>query len=308
MHETTAFSPAGITSFFEIRDRRHDGRPFKDPVYAGARGGGLVVSRGVLTRVRSRPANRSTVSVRINGRMAPEAKTTISAISKLLEISREKYAVMIEHRAEVPIGAGYGASAAGTLSAALAFSEGADLGMSANQIGRVVHAAEIANGTGLGTVGPLLTGGFVITQKSGGPGVAVIDRLPVSPKLKVVSACIGPIFTKTVLRSRHLRERVNELGRATFRSITADLRPRNFMNASRNFAYALGLMTAETAELIELMENAGAIAATQNMLGQAVHAIADEGMVDRILRSVKRRFAKVHAFSCDLDFEGARIL
>ena len=52
MRETSAFSPAGISSFFEILDRQPDGRPFKDLSYAGARGGGFVISRGVLTRVR----------------------------------------------------------------------------------------------------------------------------------------------------------------------------------------------------------------------------------------------------------------
>lgn len=308
MREAAAFSPAGISSFFEIRDKRPDGRPFKDPAYAGARGGGLVTSRGVLTRVRLRRATRSGVSVRINGRVAHEARTTASAISRLLEISSEKYDVMVEHRVHVPIGAGYGASAAGTLSAALAFSEGADLGMSINELGRVVHAAEIANETGLGTVGPLLTGGFVITRKSGGPGVAVIDRLPVSPKLKVVSACIGPISKRTVLRSKRLRKRVNELGRLALRSIISDPRPRNFMKASKSFAYGLGLMAPQTAELIELMENGGTVGATQNMLGQAVHAIADEDIARQILRSVKKRFPKVQAFSCDLDFTGARLV
>lgn len=80
MHETIAFSPAGISSFFEIRDRRPDGRPFKDPVYAGARGGGLVISRGVQTRVRLRRAKRISIHVRINGRAANEARTTISTI------------------------------------------------------------------------------------------------------------------------------------------------------------------------------------------------------------------------------------
>ena len=68
--------------------------------------------------------------------------------------------------------------------------------MSVNEVGRIVHEAEIANGTGLGTVGPILTGGFVITTKSGGPGVAVIDRLSIPPDLRVVSACISPILTK----------------------------------------------------------------------------------------------------------------
>jgi pantoate kinase len=308
MHETSAFSPAGISSFFEIRDKRPDGRPFKDPSYAGARGGGFVISRGVLTRVRLTHKSKSRISVRINKRAAHEARTTISAISKLLQISGQKYEVMIEHDVGVPIGAGYGASAAGSLSAALAFSEGANLGMSVNEVGRIVHEAEIVNGTGLGTVGPILTGGFVITRKSGGPGVAVIDRIPASRELKVISACIGPISTKKALRSKNLRTRVNVLGREAFRSIVRDLRPSNFMKASKKFAYGLGLMSHQTARLIEVMETAGAIGATQNMLGQAVHAIADEGSAKSVLAAVKRCFPKVQVFSCSLDFAGARLL
>ena len=308
MHETSAFSPAGISSFFEIRDKRPDGRMFKDPSYAGARGGGFVISRGVLTRVRLKHANTSQISVRINKRLAKEARTTISAISRLLQVSGEKYEVIVEHDVRVPIGAGYGASAAGSMSAALAFAEGADLGMSVNEVGRIVHGAEIANGTGLGTVGPILTGGFVITRKSGGPGIAVIDRVSVPPDLKVISACVGPIPTKEALRSRDLRKKVNALGKEAFQSIVRDLRPSNFMTASKEFAYGLGLMSPQTAQLIEVMEDAGAIGATQNMLGQAVHAIAIEDLAGRVLAAVKKRFPRVQAFSSSLDFAGARLL
>ena len=308
MRETSAFSPAGISSFFEIVDRRPNGRPFKDLSYAGARGGGFVISRGVLTHVRLKRVDRSRISVRINNRAASHAKTTIAAVARLLQISGEKYEAIIEHDVDVPIGAGYGASAAGSLSAALAFSEAADLGLSVNEVGRVVHGAEIANGTGLGTVGPILTGGFILTRKSGGPGIAVIDRLPISQRLKVVSACLGPISTKKALRSKDLRRKVNALGRETFRSIVTDLRPENFMRASKKFAYGLGLMSPQTAQLIELMETAGAIGATQNMLGQAVHAIADEDVARRILLAVKRRFPKAQAFLSSLDFAGARLL
>ena len=308
MRETSAFSPAGISSFFEILDRRPDGRPFKDLSYAGARGGGFVISRGVLTRVRLKRAKKSRVSVRINSRAANYARTTISTVAKLLQISGERYDVTVEHHVDVPIGAGYGASAAGSLSAALAFSDGADLGMSVNEVGRIVHEAEIACGTGLGTVGPILTGGFILTRKSGGPGIAVIDRLPTSQRLKVVSACLGPISTKKALQSKDLRRKVNALGRATFRSIARDLRPQNFMKASKKFAYGLELMSPSTARLIEVMEAAGAIGATQNMLGQAVHAIADEDVARRILLAVKRRFPKAQAFLSSLDFAGARLL
>jgi len=56
------------------------------------------------------------------------------------------------------------------------------------------------------------------------------------------------------------------------------------------------------------MENAGAIGATQNMLGQAVHAIAIEDLAGRVLAAVKKRFPRVQAFSSSLDFVGARLL
>jgi pantoate kinase len=308
MREASAFSPAGISSFFEIHDKRADGRPFKDLSLAGARGGGLVISKGVLTQVRLKHAKKSHISVRINNRRAEYAKTTISAITRLLQNSGDRYEVAVEHHVEVPIGAGYGASAAGSLSAALAFSDSADMGMSINEIGRVVHEAEIASGTGLGTVGPILTGGFILTRKSGGPGIALIDRLPASQRLKVVSGCFGPISTKKALESVDLRRKVNALGKATFRSIARDLRPQNFMSASKKFALSLGLMSPQTAKLIALMENTGAIGATQNMLGQAVHAIAGEDEAGAILTAVKRRFPKAKAFMCSLDLAGARLL
>jgi pantoate kinase len=308
MLEASAFSPAGITSFFEIRDRRPNGRPFKDLTRAGARGGGFIISRGIRTQVHLRPARKSRIRIQINGRPAPEAKTTASTVSRLLDISGEKYAVAVDHRVEVPIGAGYGASAAAALSAALALSEAADLGLSVNEAGTVAHLAEIENQTGLGGIGPLLTGGFVLSRKSGGPGIAVIDRIPVSPKIKLVSACVGPIPTKAVLRSEVLRRRINALGSATFQSITRDLRPHSFMRASRAFAYGLKLMSPQTARLMDLMNNEDAIGATQNMLGQAVHALADEDRADSILRAVRRHFPKLTVFSCDLDLAGAHIL
>ncbi len=307
MPEAHAFSPAGISSFFEIRDRRPDGQPFKNPAEAGARGGGLVISRGISTSVNIRPAKKSRITVRINGSPAPHATTTITTISKLFQLAREEYSASVEHRVQVPIGAGYGTSAAGALSAALAFSEAADLGMSMNQLGTVAHLAEISNRTGLGTVGALLTGGFVLTRKSGGPGIAVIDRLRVSPKIKVFSACVGPISTRRVLHSAGLRKKVNLLGRSTLRSILRDPRSRNFMRASQAFAFGLGLMSSQTAKLIELMESAGAIGATQNMLGQAVHGIAEEDVADAIAELVKRRFPRVKVFACQLDLAGARL-
>jgi len=44
-----AFSPAGISSFFEICDVTADGKPILNPNKVGARGGGFAMEIGVLT-------------------------------------------------------------------------------------------------------------------------------------------------------------------------------------------------------------------------------------------------------------------
>ena len=87
-----------------------------------------------------------------------------------------------------------------------------------------------------------------------------------------------------------------------------DLRPFNFMSVSKEFAYELGLMSPQTARLIDAMEDAGAIGATQNMLGQAVHAIVTEDSANKVLAAVKRRFPSVLAFVASFDLAGARLL
>ena len=67
-------------------------------------------------------------------------------------------------------------------------------------------------------------------------------------------------------------------------------------------------MSPQTAKLIEVMEDAGATGATQNMLGQAIHAIAFEDLAGVVLAAVKIRFPRVQAFSSSFSFAGARLL
>ena len=109
-----AFSPAGITSFFEICDRTSSGELIADPERVGARGGGFSPSRGVSTEVAVMEAEERQIYVFINGEFCPEAETTMSVVEALLGCASEDYAVTVKHQADVPVGAGFGSSAAGT--------------------------------------------------------------------------------------------------------------------------------------------------------------------------------------------------
>ena len=284
-----AFSPAGISSFFEICDRTSDGAAISDPEQIGARGGGFAINKGVLTQVSLVEAKEEQIRVFINDTLWPEAETTRTVVETLLEKVHETYSVTVRHRVDVPIGAGFGSSAAGALGVALALDEALDLHLTYNQLGRIAHVAELKCLTGLGTVSPLMLGGCVLTIEPGAPGTAIIDRIPVSPDHRIVAGTYRSYLTKDVLSSLEKREAINECGQKTLEKILADPSLKNFMRACKEFAIETGFVTSRVRKLIELAEEAGAIGATQNMLGEAVHALVT---VEK-MKDVFQAFSKV---------------
>jgi len=303
-----AFSPAGISSFFEICDRTSDGTPITDPEQIGARGGGFVISKGVLTEVSLVKAKEKQIRVFINGKLWPEAETTRTVVETLLEKVSGTYRVTVKHRVEVPIGAGFGSSAAGALGTALALSKTLNLNLTYNQLGRIAHVAEVRCRTGLGTVGPLMLGGCIVTVEPGAPGYASIDRIPVSPNHRIVAGTYRPFPTKEMLSSQEKRKPINEWGRRTLDKILANPSLENFMRTCKEFAVGTGLVTSRVQKLIELAEKAGAIGATQNMVGEAVHALVTVDKVEDVVKAFKKVMPSEKIIIAKIDLQGARRL
>jgi len=302
-----AFSPAGVSSFFEICDRTADGKMIADPERIGARGGGFALNKGVSTEVIVAEAEEKRVQVFINGEFCPEAETTKSVVEMLTAKVSENYAVTVKHRVEVPIGAGFGSSAAGALGAALALSKVLALNLTYNQLGRVAHVAEVRCRTGLGTVGPLLFGGCGLTLEPGAPGYARLDRIPVSPDHRIIAGTFKPYPTKEMLASQEKREIINEWGQKTLQKILADPSLENFMGACKQFAVGTGFATERVQKLIELSEKAGAIGAAQNMLGEAVHALVTVDKMESVHEAFKKLLPEEKIIIAKVDFQGARI-
>ena len=302
-----AFSPAGISSFFEICDRTADGKPLTNPLKVGARGGGFGIKKGVLTEVRVAKADRNSVKVMINGSPAPEAETTKTTVNALLTKVDEKYAVAVRHEIEVPIGAGFGSSAGGALTTALALSKALDLKLTFNQIGRIAHSAEVQCKTGLGTVGPLMLSGCVLTVEPGAPGIAVIDRIPISPDYVVVAGVFGPILTKQVLSSHEKRRAINKWGRITLEKILDEPSLENFLTRCLEFAQKTGFMTERLQGLVRLAEKAGALGAAQNMVGEVIHAVTTLENAKRVVEAFKQVLPEDKIIVSEIDFQGARL-
>jgi len=308
MPRAKAFSPAGISSFFEICDRDKRGRLIKDPLRIGAHGGGFVISKGVTAKVEVEEAEANRISVYINGKPAPEAKTSVAVVKRILSRAEGAYEVRVEHNVQVPIGAGYGASGAGALAVGLALNEALALRLTYNEVGRIAHVAEVECKTGLGTVAPLMLGGAVVTFKSGGPGFCLIDRILLKPNYRIVSGCFGPIATKTVLASPRVRRRVNRFGRRTLNEILEDTSIQNFMASCKKFAADIGLMSSRVRKLIDAMERAGAIGATQNMVGEAAHALVEEERVEKVIEAARRLVSREKIYIANIDLTGARLI
>jgi len=304
-----AFSPAGISSFFEICDTTLNGKPILDLERIGARGGGFGLQKGVMTEVYVSKAENDSIHVFINEKDAPEAETTKTVARMLLEkVSSKTYNVVVKHKVEIPIGAGFGSSAAGALGTALALSRALGLNLTYNQIGRIAHAAEIKCKTGLGTVGPLMLGGCIITIEPGAPGIALIDRIPISTDYVIVAGVFGSILTKDVLSSPERRLAVNKWGRKTLEKILSEPSLENFLACCRNFAEKTGFMTERVRTLIRVAEKAGAIGAAQNMVGEAAHALTTSENAENVVQAFKQVLPQEKILVAPVDIQGARLL
>ncbi len=303
-----AFVPSGISSFFEICDITEDGKPITDSEKVGSRGGGFVIQKGVKTTVEVSEAKTNTIKVFIDGKSAPEAETTKTVAEWLLAKTDKNYTVTVNHAVEVPIGAGFGSSAAGGLGTALALSRTLGLKFTYNQLGRMAHVAEVKCKTGLGTVGPIMLGGCILTVEPGAPGIAVIDRIPIRDDYMIVAGVVGSTPTKQVLASAEKRREVNRWGRKTLEAILAEPSVENFLTCCLEFADKTGFMTPRVKQLVKLAEKAGAVGAAQNMVGEAVHALALEENVENIAEAFKQVLPNEKILVAKIDFQGARLV
>lgn len=293
MKSCAAFSPAGISSFFKPC-QTHLPPLTSDLRYVGAEGGGFVINLGVRTELEVEKSSRRVVNVYINGRPAPEAATTRTVVNKILNLVKHDhdYRVKVKHWVEVPIGAGYGSSAAGALSTSLGLVELLDLPLTVTEAAMMAHVSEVECGTGLATVAPLLTGGCVLQRGCGGPGISKVLRIPVEEGVKILSVFFGPIYTKKAVSNPEFMEKVMKAGSEALNRINDHPELESFMKESRRFSQTLGLQTYKVKAAMNLMDELGAIGAAQNMIGEAVHGAFYQEDVKKALETLENKFGR----------------
>ena len=261
MHQknlSQAFAPAHISGIFIIDIK-------EKPELSGSMGAGICLEDGAVTKVSA----AYETSVKINGAVT-DAPTTLTAIKLLTS-----QPVFVETTLNVPVGAGFGASGAGALSAALALNEALSLGLTLKEVARAAHVAEVANRTGLGDVTGQTFGGAVIRNKAGAPFTADIDKLPCRNET-ICWVSFGGISTKSVLSDELKKKSINKAGKSRLKELLKKPTLPNFFRQSCSFAKETGLTSPRVLEAIEAVEAAGGLA-SQAMLGDTVFAINDNG-------------------------------
>lgn len=249
-----AFCPGHISGYF----KKISGDTLAS---TGSTGAGIVISEGVTATVR--PSDTTSVSIR--RRSSNGTSYEVASGSPLIDDVMEELDVTASVITEclLPIGAGFGLSAAALLATLTALNHMYDLRMSKEEIAQCAHVAEVTHRTGLGDVASCQGGGWVIRSGPGIPG-PIERRFDMPEPLYAVS--FGPIHTPEVLGSPARMNRVS----SAFPKKTPET-VEDFFLFSRRFSEQSGLMTTEVENVTRLCDAAGVLS-SMTMLGNGVFA------------------------------------
>ncbi len=239
-----AFAPGHISGYF----RRIDGPSAEE---TGSLGAGIVIDKGVT--ITMKPAANRAAKV-----LSGEHPHLILEALETLGVSAGVIA-----KADMPIGAGFGMSAAGLLATAYAANRLFNLGMKEADLIKFAHVFEVEHGTGLGDAAALAGGGIDVRTRVGIEGVT--SRIPDARTITAVS--LGPISTPEIITSKEKMRNVTGAFPARIPETLEDM-----LDNSRTFAEDSGLITPRIREILDACDKK-MVKSSMTMLGEGVFAI-----------------------------------
>lgn len=260
--------PSHITGFFEIIDN-------PDPLKKGSRGAGLVLDKGILTEVVVRDGEG--VTVKVNG----ELESPLSSVTyKTVDIVGDSFPlegkkIDVSHDFEIPVGSGFGVSAACALGTSLGIAKALKLPLTFNKSAAMAHLAEIEIKSGLGDVIAEVTGGLAIRLKEGAPGYGVTDKvlLTQGEEYYIISKTLGEIETSTIIEDPIWKGKINRTGKTLLNQLLETPDIQTFFKLSRRFAEETSLMSLELKEVVNILDEE-TIGASMAMLGNTAFALS----------------------------------
>ncbi len=227
VRRAAAFAPGHITGVFAPRT---DAR---DPRRRGSVGAGVVLELGVRALAVHRPAGPR--RLRLTGDVTEPLGISLEVARRLTATVPGSVTVHLRH--DLPIGQGFGTSAAGATATALALSR--LVGHPRADALATAHLAELFGGGGLGGVAAILGGGIELRVRPGVPPWGEVRHAPfLSPLLVWVVG--DPMPSPAVLSDSGRLRRIAEACSGWERLI-ADPSPATFFAVSERFTDRVGL-------------------------------------------------------------------
>jgi len=285
--DAKAFCPGHITGFFQICDS-------DDILSMGSRGAGLCITLGATSSVKVEDSAKQQISVMIDGKES-KAEVTTEALRYILGHAKSR--VEVNTILDLPQSQGFGMSAAGSLSSALALAH--LLGKDRQMAFEAAHIAEIKWKCGLGDVSAIHGGGITIRKKPGLPPKGEVIRIPGAPD--VVLAVVGArLLTRDVLSDAQKRNAINASGSRKVDALVKSPSIEKLMEFSADFASETGLASRRILEAMGAASKLGM--ASMSMLGNSVFAMGDVPGLEAVLSGFGR------TWTCKVDTEGPMIL
>jgi pantoate kinase len=308
LRTVTAFAPAAITNFFSVHYRPQADRDFRN---AGATGGGYVLAKGVTTVATLREASGDKrVEVIVDGDPRYHAGTTRKALELLFsDHGRPKGRLVLEQSMGVPVGFGFGASAAAAISGVYSAAAAMGLRLAKRELAYYAHAADIVEQTGLGTVSVTFDGqGAGVITRAGAPGVSKFLNVDYPGGTRIVTASFAPYRKSDAIARPDTVKKINRLGNRALENVVATPTLEMLATEGERFSEGLGLMTSEVRELVKLAKASGAYHASQNMIGYAVHALTTSARAGAVVAALGNSSLKPLVEVFEIGRERARVL
>lgn len=287
-HNAHAFAPGHITGFFQ-------------PVYhpdnvllTGSRGAGLSVSLGCHSQVSIQEAEDASVEI-VTDNKQDDNPLVHRCIECLLQ--DHTYQIQVNNTLELPVGQGFGMSAAACLAVSFALSECLHLPLR-NAL-YAAHQAEVELQTGLGDVSAAFAGGIEIRKEPGVISEKAIQQIPGCPNV-VLGVIDSSIKTEQILSDKIKMKKITNLGKICTDELLTHPTIDHFFSLAQRFTKDSGLASDKILQAIAEANIPGM--ASMCMLGNAVFA---QGTVKELVRILKQ-FGSV--YQTRVDIVGTRLI
>ena len=283
-----AFAPGHISGFFEPVYNK------QDIARTGSRGAGINVSLGAVSEVNVEESTSQIFEIYVNNKQSHSPVTHL-ALKGLL--GEKKVHVIVRTNLDLPVGQGFGMSAASAVSASYALAR--IIGVSNTDALKSSHFAEVQLRTGLGDVLASCFGGIEIRKHPGLPPWGSIEHIPGNCDL-VLGVVGKKLDTKKILLDSDKASDIINYGRYCTKKLLEKPSIERLFLLSQVFTKKTNLAEKRVLEAIEASSRYGM--ASMCMLGNSVFAIGETDKLCQTLAS----FGEV--FVCSVDERGARVL